>query len=209
MKIVVFGSTGGTGIELMKQAIKRGHEVTAFARDPSQIAISDPNVQLVQGDVLDLKTVQAAVTGAQAAISALGVKLGQSPGTVRSEGTSNIVKALCAANVRRFISVSTVGMGDSFNRLSFFARMLLPRIIGSERLEEAERQEQIIRQSNLDWTMLRPTRLVNSPARGRYQIGGDLHTGMGSQLSRADLASALFDQLETAEFMRQTPTITN
>lgn len=209
MNIVVFGSTGGTGIELIKQALKRGHEVTAFARDPSQIPISDPRVKMVKGDVLDLKTVEVAVVGAQAAISALGVKLGQSPGTVRSEGTSNIVKALAAANVRRFVSVSTVGMGDSFNRLSFFARMLLPRIIGSERLEEAERQEQIIRTSNLDWTMLRPTRLVNAPSTGRYQIGGDLRTGMASKLSRVDLASALFDQLETAEFMRQTPTITN
>jgi len=209
MKIVVFGSTGGTGIELIKQAIKRGHEVTAFARDPSQIPISDSTVRMVKGDVLDLKTVAVAVAGAQAAISALGVRLGQSPGTVRSEGTRNIVTALSAADVRRFVSVSTVGVGDSLNRLSFFARFLLPRIIGTERLEEAERQEQIIRQSSLEWTILRPTRLVNGLAIGRYQIGGDLRTGMGSKLARADLAAALLEQLETAEFLRQTPTVTN
>jgi len=112
MKIVVFGSTGGTGLELIKQAIKRGHDVTAFARDPSQIPISESTVRTVKGDVLDLKTVAAAVAGAQAAISALGVRLGQSPGTVRSEGTRNIVTALAAADVRRFVSVSTVGVGD-------------------------------------------------------------------------------------------------
>lgn len=209
MKIVVFGSTGGTGIELIKQAIKRGHEVTAFARDPSRIPISDSTVRMVKGDVLDLKTVAAAVAGAQAAISALGVRLGQSPGTVRSEGTRNIVTALSATDVRRFVSVSTVGVGDSLNRLSFFARFLLPRIVGAERLEEAERQEQIIRQSSLEWTILRPTRLVNGLAMGRYQIGGDLRTGMGSKLARADLAAALLQQLETAEFLRQTPTVTN
>ena len=209
MKIVVFGSTGDTGIELVKQAIQRGHEVTAFARDPSKISLSDSKLRMVKGDVLDLKTVTAAVAGAQAAISALGVRLGQSPGTVRSEGTRNIVSALAAANVRRFVSVSTVGVGDSLNRLSFFAGVFLPRIIGAQRLKEAERQEEIIRQSSLEWTILRPTRLVNEAAAGRYKIGSDLHTGMGSKLARADLAAALLEQLEKTDFVRQTPTVTH
>lgn len=209
MKIVVFGSTGGTGLELIKQALKRGHEVSAFARDPSKISISDAKLRTHKGDVLDLNSVTAAVTGAQAAVSALGVRLGESPGTVRSEGTRNIVAALSAANVRRFVSVSTVGVGDSLNRLSFFAGIFLPRIIGPERLKEAERQEETIRQSSLEWTILRPTRLVNDAALGRYQIGNDLHTGMSSKLARADLATALLDQLEKTDFLRQTPTVTN
>ena len=209
MKIVVFGSTGDTGIELIKQAIQRGHEVTAFARDPSKISLSDSKLRIVKGDVLDLKAVTAAVAGAQAAISALGVRLGQPPGTVRSEGTRNIVAALTAANVRRFVSVSTVGVGDSLNRLSFFAGVFLPRIIGAQRLREAERQEEIIRQSSLEWTILRPTRLVNEAAVGRYKIGSDLHTGMGSKLARADLAAALLEQLEKTDFVRQTPTVTH
>ena len=209
MKIIVFGSTGGTGIELIKQAVKQGHEVTAFVRNASKVPFSDPAVQAIEGDVLDLKTIQAAIGNNQAAISVLGVRLGQPPGTVRSEGTRNIVTALSATNLRRFVSVSTVGVGDSLSRLSFFARILFPRIIGPARLNEAKCQEEIIRQSSLDWTILRPTRLFDSDAVGQYKIANNLRTGMSSKLSRADLAAALLVQLETENFLRQTPTITN
>lgn len=208
MNVVMFGSTGGTGRELVEQAIKRGHTVTALVRDPSRTAISDPRVRVVRGDVLDAKTVRAAVDGAQAAISALGVKLGQPPGTVRSEGTSNIAAALSDAGVNRFISVSTVGVGDSFDRLSLAARLLLPRLIGAERLEEARRQERSIEESRLDWVILRPPRLVDGTAKGVYRVGVDLRTGMTSKLTRADLAAALLDQLESDRFLRQAPTVT-
>ena len=208
MKIIVFGSTGGTGIELIKQALKQGHEVTAFVRNASKVPFSDPAVKLIEGDALDLKSIQTAIGSNQAAISVLGVRLGQAPGKVRSEGTRNIVTALSSTNVRRFVTVSTVGVGDSFNRLSFFARILLPKFIGAARLNEAGRQEEIIRQSSLDWTILRPTRLVDSDVVGKYQIANNLRTGMSSKLSRADLAAALLVQLETEDFLRQTLTIT-
>lgn len=208
MNIVIFGGTGGTGLELLKQAIARGHEVTALVRDPARVGMTDTRLRILKGDVLDPNAVRAAVTGTQAALSALGVRLGQPPGTVRSEGTRNIVAALSDAGVRKFVSVSTVGVGDSVGRLTFWARLLLPRLIGAERLEEAGRQERIIRQSGLDWVILRPTRLVDDPAKGEYRIGLDLRTGMTSKLTRADLAASLLDQLESDRFVRQTPTVT-
>ena len=208
MNIVIFGGTGGTGLELLKQAIARGHEVTALVRDPARVVMTDTSLRILKGDVLDPNAVRAAVTGTQAALSALGVRLGQPPGTVRSEGTRNIVAALSDAGVGKFVSVSTVGVGDSIARLTFWARLLLPRLIGAERLEEADRQERIIRQSGLDWVILRPTRLVDDPAKGEYRIGSDLHTGMTSKLTRADLAASLLDQLESDRFVRQTPTVT-
>lgn len=208
MNIVIFGGTGGTGLELLKQAIARGHEVTALVRDPARVGMTDTRLRILKGDVLDPNAVRAAVTGTQAALSALGVRLGQPPGTVRSEGTRNIVAALSDAGVRKFVSVSTVGVGDSVGRLTFWARLLLPRLIGTERLEEADRQERIIRQSGLDWVILRPSRLVDDPAKGEYRIGLDLRTGMTSKLTRADLAASLLDQLESDRFVRQTPTVT-
>ena len=100
MKIIVFGSTGGTGIELIKQALKQGHEVTAFVRNASKVPFSDPAVKLIEGDALDLKSIQTAIGSNQAAISVLGVRLGQAPGKIRSEGTRNIVTALTSTNVR-------------------------------------------------------------------------------------------------------------
>lgn len=207
MKLSVFGSTGGTGLALLQQALQRGHQVLAFARDPQKISISDPRIKVLRGDVLDVQSVQLAVAGAEAVISALGVRLGQAPGTVRSDGTRNIVNAMLNAGVKRFISVSTIGVGDSRDRLSLAGRFLLPKLIGSERLQEAERQEEIIRVTNLTWTILRPPRLVDSPVTGRYQIGTALKTGFSSSLARADLATALLDQLENDEFVGKCPSI--
>lgn len=207
MKITVFGSTGGTGLALLQQALHRGHQVLAFAREPQKISISDPRLKVIQGDVLDRQAVQSAVDGAEAVISALGVRLGQAPGTIRSDGTRNIVNALLNAGVKRFISVSTIGVGDSRDRLSLVGRFLLPKMIGAERLQEAERQEEIIRQTNLAWTILRPPRLVDSPVTGRYQIGTGLKTGFSSSLARADLATALLDQLDNDAFVRKCPSV--
>lgn len=209
MKVVVFGSTGNTGIELLKQALERGHRVLAFARDPRQIALSDPRLETLRGDVLDRAAVTKAVSGADVAISVLGVRLGQPPGTVRSKGTENIVAALTAAKVPRFISVSTIGVGDSQQRLSFVARAFLPKIIGAERLREAQEQEAITARSNLEWTVLRPPRLLDRPGTGHYRLGTDLRTGMRTQLHRADLARALLDQVASSAFLRQCPSVVN
>jgi len=207
VKITVFGSTGGTGLEILHQALDRGHQVVAYARDPSKIAIANPRLAVVQGDILNEEQVLQAASGVDAAISALGVRLGEPPRTVRSEGTGNIVRALAALKVHRLVSVSTIGVSETIPRLSWVGRFLLPRIIGAERLREAERQEELIRQSDLDWTILRPPRLVNDEGRGHYRIGANLHTGMNSKISRSDLARALLDQLESSEFLRRCPSV--
>lgn len=207
MKIVVFGSTGGTGLQVIDQALARGHEVVAFARNPAVLTHTHPGLQRVTGDVRDAEAVRRAVAGADAAVSALGVRLGQPPGTVRSEGTRQIVAALTAAGVQRFVSVSTIGVGDSVDRLSWAGRLLLPRIIGAERLLEAEKQEQLIRRSTLDWTIIRPARLVDAPSTGASRLGTDLQTGLSAKTTRADLAKALLDQLDSRTFLRACPTL--
>ncbi len=209
MKIVVFGSTGNTGLELLTQALQRGHQVRAFARRPEQLGFANPRLEARRGDALDLDAVREAVSGMDAAVSALGVRLGQAPGTVRSRGTRNIVAALESAGVPRFISVSTIGAGDSQQRLSFVARALLPRIIGAARLREANEQESIIRHSQLAWTILRPPRLLDRPGTAHYRLGIDLRSDLRSQLTRADLARALLDQLESQAFLRLCPSVLN
>lgn len=207
MKIAVFGSTGGTGLALIGQALQRKHHVTALVRDKRKISITSPQLEAVQGDVLAPDSVKRVVDGADAAISVLGVRLGQELGTIRSQGTRNIVNALQNSDIKRFISVSTIGVGDSRDRLSMIARLLLPRIIGHDRIKEAERQEEIIRKSSLQWTILRPPRLVDSPKAGCYRIGTDLNTSLGSSITRADLAEALLDQLKSDEFIGEYPSV--
>lgn len=207
MRIAIFGSTGGTGKSLVRQALQRGHEVVAFARRPGEIGIDDPRLTLVGGDVLDAAAVRRTVDGTDAAVSVLGVRMGQPASTVRSTGTGRIVSALAEAGVRRFVSCSTVGAGAHLQSLPWLARMLLPRVVGAWRLEEAGRQEDVIRASRLDWTILRPPRLVDGPATGTYRIGEDLAAGFGGKLTRGNLAAALLDQLESDRFLHRLPTV--
>lgn len=207
MKIVIFGSSGETGKALVRQALQRGHEVYAFARRPGEIGIGDPRLHPLEGDVLDEASVRRAAEGMDAAVSVLGVRMGQPPSTVRSTGTANIVAALTAAGVRRFVSCSTVGAGGHLQTLPWLTRMMLPRIIGAWRLEEAGRQEDIVRSSGLDWTVLRPPRLVDGPLTGKYRIGEDLVAGFGAKLTRGNLATAMLDQLESERFLRRLPIV--
>lgn len=209
MKILIFGSTGATGTALVRQGLERGHEVFAFARNPEQIGLSDARLRLVRGDVLDAHAVSGAVKGMDAAISALGVRIGEPVSTVRSVGTRNIVEALEGASVYRFVSVSTVGAGAHLNTLPWIARVLLPRVVGRWRLQEAGLQEDAIRSSRLGWTVLRPPRLVDGQADGKYRIGETLATGFGAKLTRGNLAAALLDQLETNRFLNKAATVSD
>lgn len=206
MKIVIFGSTGATGLALVQQALDRGHRVVAFARNPGAISIEHARLELFQGDVRDPHAVQRAVRGADAVISALGVRMGEPPSMARSEGTRMIVQALQAHGIRRFISVSAVGAGMHLQTLPWIARVLLPLLVGRWRLQEAGLQETVIADSGLDWVILRAPRLVDGQGAGSYRIGNDLKTGFGDKLSRADLATALLDQLKSDTFLRAIPT---
>ncbi|PKO26495.1 MAG: epimerase [Betaproteobacteria bacterium HGW-Betaproteobacteria-9] len=206
-KIVIFGSTGTTGKLLVRQALERGHEVFAFARRPADIGGKDVRLHRVQGDVMNLVDVQQAVQGMDAALSVLGVRMGQPQSNLRSVGTDHIVSALTMAGVNRFVSVSTVGAGAHLQSLPWLARLLLPHIVGSWRLEEAGRQENIISSSQLDWTILRPPRLVDGASRGDYRMGEDMSIGLGAKLARVDLARAILDQLDSNRYLRSLPTV--
>src|SRR5688572_8307075 len=111
MKLLIIGATGGTGRELVDQALEGGHSVTAFARDPSPLGERE-GLELVAGDVLDPAAVERAVAGHDAVLCTIG-KPATSPGTVRSEGTENIVRAMRAGGPTRLICLSTIGLGET------------------------------------------------------------------------------------------------
>ena len=112
MKLIIFGSTGSIGRQLVKQALEQRHMVAAFARNPARVDIKHANLEVIQGDVLDPASVEKAVQGHDAVLCSLGAGL---QGAVRSEGTRNIIHAMEKAGVRRFICQSTLGVGDSRN----------------------------------------------------------------------------------------------
>lgn len=207
MKLLIFGSTGSVGRELVKQATTQGHTVTAFARNPAKLDIEHPNLKIAQGDALELASVERAVRGQAAVICVLGAGK-QRTGTIRSEGTQQIVQAMEQAGVRRFICQSTLGAGDSRENLNFFWKHIMFGILLKEVLADHERQEKVVQQSHLDWTIVRPAALIEGPRTGNYRQGflsTDKTTDL--KISRADVADFILKKLTDDTSIHQTLSI--
>jgi len=118
-------------------------------------------------------------------------------------GTSNILDAMKKYGVSRFICLSAWGVGDSFDRLPFVFKHIILPLLMKEEYEDKEAQEQLIRQSSLDWTIVRPSRLTNGPRTGRYRMQAGLEFSGRSHISRADVADSMLRQLTDPTFRQQ------
>lgn len=205
MKILVFGATGATGSQLVTQALERGHQVTAFVRDPAKLA--DPDTPHVQGDITDLEAVRRAVTGQDAVVSALGPRRPMSRDPELVEGIGTIVTAMVESNVARLVYISTMGVGESGRQLGWLGRVVaVPLFLRNAVADHAEK-EAIISGSTLEWTIVRPAQLTNDPP-GEYRSGEDVSaTKSSSAVSRASVASFILDTLEDATHIHARPNI--
>jgi putative NADH-flavin reductase len=207
MRIIVFGSTGGTGRELLRQSLERGHIVTAFARNPDRIeATGHANLRVIGGDVLNSSAVESAVSGQEAVLITIGA--GARRTTVREDGTRIIVAAMEKAGVKRLLCLSSLGVGDSRSNLPFFTRYIVVGVFLRHAFADHERQEAVIKQSSLDWTIARPPHLTVGPRTGTYRHGFPT-TGKqrNAKLSRADVADFMVKQLTDDTYFHQTPGI--
>jgi uncharacterized protein YbjT (DUF2867 family) len=205
MKLVIFGSTAGTGRKLVEQALEEGHRVSAFARTPEKIAdLRDSNLQVVQGDVLDPAAVEAAVAGQEAVFCTIGT--GASRTTLREDATRNIVQAMEKTGVERLICLSSLGVGDSRANLGFFTKHVLVGVFLRHAFADHERQEAVVRQSSLKWTIVRPPHLKDAP-RTRVYLHGFAPTDRDIKewISRADVADFMLKQLTDDRYLRMTP----
>jgi putative NADH-flavin reductase len=206
MRLLIFGATGGTGRELVRQALDRGHAVTAFARDPSALDRRD-GLQALAGDVLDAAAVERAVVGHDAVLSALG-NPATNPGNVRSEGTRNIVRAMERFGPARFIGQSTIGIGDTRSLMPRRYRYFLVPLLLRRTFAEHERQETIMRSSNLDWTIVRAGALTDGERTGRYRHGfPPTARSIAYKVTRADVADFTLRLLSDTASLRQSPSI--
>jgi putative NADH-flavin reductase len=203
--IIVFGATGKTGHQLVEQALKRGLRVTAFARDPQKMQLAHERLTVVQGDMLDAASLDVALNpDIDAAVSALGV-FTRKPSTELSTGTSNIISALNKNSIRRFIVVSSLGVHDSRGQGNFAARMW-QRFVIPRMLEDKERQEQIIRDSDLDWTVFRPCRLMDEAVSRQDLVewsGPPSSVRVTWKISMASLANRILDVLDDPAYARR------
>ena len=207
MKVLILGATGGTGLELVKQAVAAGHDVTAFVRDPKKLTISDDSLKAVQGNILDVGSLERAVPGQDAVISALGSP-GLGPSTELSDGTRNIIAVMERSNVKRLIFETTIGVGDSREHLSWFAKWFFFPLVIRNVVADKEIQERLIKESSLDWTIVRPGRLTNGTRTGRYREGDQINAeAPGRAISRADVAEFMLRQLTDDRYLHKTPAV--
>jgi putative NADH-flavin reductase len=203
MKLLIFGSTGSIGCQLVKQALEYGHTVTAFARDPAKLGVKHDNMNVVQGDAMDYPSVEKAVQGQDAVLCSLGAG---AKGTVRSKGTRNIIRAMEKAGVRRFVCQSTLGVGDSWDNLSFLWKYIMFRGLLRQAYVDHVSQEDYVKQSDLDWTIVRPAAFTDGNRTGEYRHGfpgTDKTTKL--KISRADVADFMLKQLTDDAYVHKTP----
>lgn len=203
MKLIIFGSTGSIGRQLVRQGLEQGHLVTAYARDPSKLDIRHDNMKVVQGDAMDLSSVEKAVQGQDAVLCSLGAG---AKGTVRSRGTKNIIRAMEKVGIRRFVCQSSLGVGDSWGNLNFFWKYVMFRGFLRQAYADHVSQEDHVRQSGLDWTIVRPAAFTDGNRTGEYRHGfpgNDKTTKL--KVSRDDVADFMLKQLTHEEYLRKTP----
>jgi putative NADH-flavin reductase len=211
MHIVIFGATGATGRCLVEQALDQGYDVTAFARNPAGVTTQHARLSIVKGDVFHTATVQEAVANQEAVLCTIGgqdrlrVALSghhREPGLC-AIGTRNILEAMKTFGVSRLICLSAWGIGDSKGRVPVIFRNIIFPLLMKEEYEDKEAQEQLIRQSTLDWTIVRPARLTKGPRTGNYRMKSSLEFSLQSSISRADVADCMLNQLTDRTFQQK------
>jgi putative NADH-flavin reductase len=199
MKIVVFGATGGTGSQVVQQALDKGLEVTAFVRNPVKMKITNPALQIVQGDVLQPGSLESVIKGQDAVVCCIGSPANKA-GRLRSEGTKNILKAMMKVDVTRFVCQTSLGYDDSkkiLNNTGFvFKKIIVPFLLKKTFADHAL-QEAYIKETDLNWTIVRPGSLTNGKHRRVYRQGFDYSDpSVKVKISRADAADFILKQLD-------------
>lgn len=196
----MIGATGGLGGAVIAEALRRGHHVAALVRDPARAALPEP-VQTIRGDVLDPVTLDPAMQARDAVICALGTPSPRKPGTLLEEGTRNLVEAMRRASVQRLVCVTLLGTGGSRRNASLLYRYVILRAL-APMIPDKENQERVVRDSELEWILVRPPRFV-SQRRGQFRVLRSGDTGRVGHVARHDLAAVMLDAAERPDYLRQ------
>jgi putative NADH-flavin reductase len=201
MLVLIIGATGPTGRELAVRALEDGHYVRLLVRHPDRVSIWSPRLEVVQGDVCEWKDIGPAMRNVNAVLSALGTGTDLKPTTVFSDGAAAILWGMAEAGVKRLVSITSGGTIDDPNEPFFFrkiGRRLLRHIFADQR-----KAEERIRASEAEWTIVRPARLLDGPARGRYEVASEKPAGEKYEITRADLADFMVREMSAKKYVQQ------
>ncbi|OSI61257.1 NAD(P)-dependent oxidoreductase [Bradyrhizobium canariense] len=207
-KILVLGATGATGRLIVNQAVARGYDVTVLVRSAGK-ASDITGAKLIVGDARDETALRAALEGRDAVVSALGTPV--SPFrevTLLSTATRALVSAMKAEQVSRLVCITGMGAGDSAGHGGFIADNVIFPLLLKKVYADKDRQEAIVRNSGLNWVLVRPSILNNKPGRGSIRALTDLSGFHGGSIAREDVAKFVLDQVHADTWLHRSPLIT-
>jgi putative NADH-flavin reductase len=208
MKIIIFGSTGGTGRQIVKQALEQGYKLTAFARNPEKLDQEHEKLEVIKGNVLEFASVERAIQGQDAVLCTLGMSAMMDKSRLRANGTKNIIRAMKKNGVKRLICESALGVGDSYDILPFYYKYFMIPVFLRHVYADHNIQENYIKDSQLDWTIVRPAALTDGEYTGSYQHGFTAkNKTIRLKISRADTADFMLKQLVDNNYLHKTPCI--
>jgi putative NADH-flavin reductase len=213
MKVVIFGSTGFSGKAILKEALSQQHQVTVLVRNKSSILVQDKNLKIVEGNVLDKHTVAEVLKNSDAVIQCLGVG-GKGNGkltTFISVATKIIVEEMEKQQIKRLIAMSNVGAGNSVSFQPWiFTKIILPYFMKWLKvlIDDKNRMEPIIMNSELDWTIVRCPNIVDKTPKRNVLATLD-GKGLKLAVTLGDMAEFIVQQLIDASYFKQAPSISN
>ena len=200
MNILVLGAAGGVGRLIVGQALARGHKVTAFVRDPGKADLQKATV--VRGNVLDIQALSNALPSQEAVVYAIGVK-STGPTTLFSQSTQLLLTAMEQQQVKRLVCITGIGAGETKGHGGFLYDHVIFPLFTRNRYADKELQEQLIRQSNLDWTIVRPAPFSEGKPNAPFQVLTEVGNAVLRKVSRAEVASFVLGELEARQHVRK------
>ena len=207
MKLIIFGSTGGIGRQVVAQALEQGHDVSAVTRSPEKFDQSYERLKVIGGDVLDPAFVKNVILGSDGVVCALGMPP-SSKEQLRANGTKNIIRAMEDTGVKRLVCLSALGVGDSRNILPFSYKYIIIPLIMGRLFADHELQEYYVKNSALDWVIVRPGNFSKGEHTGIYRHGfaaDDKRPAL--KISHGDVAEFMLKQFGDDTYLRKTPCV--
>jgi len=202
-RVLVLGATGGTGRQVVEQALRLGHDLTALVRSPQRLTVAAERLRVLTGSVTDNdQGLAAAVRGQDAVISALGVGKSLKSSGLIARSVPGIVRAMESQGVRRLILTSAYGVGATWQDVPLLPRIVM-RVLFRDLYADKAAGEEVLRRSGLDWTVVYPVTLTDGPRTDRYRDGERLALHGFPRVSRADVAAFLLSQLDDNTYLRK------